>query len=122
MENGWDVSWLGAKAGYLEGSAYPTWTGNTVLTAHVWGADGEPGPFEKLRTLRYGDGIDIAAWSRTYHYEVRENERIGELELETMLKHMDQDWLTLVTCEAYDAAGERYHYRRLVRAVLVDVE
>ncbi|MDP8287344.1 MAG: choice-of-anchor D domain-containing protein [Candidatus Electryonea clarkiae] len=35
----WDVTWLGNNAGYLSGTAFPTWTGNTVITGHVWNAD-----------------------------------------------------------------------------------
>ncbi len=38
----WDVTWLGNQVGYLEGSAYPTWSGNTVLTAHNTTAYNEP--------------------------------------------------------------------------------
>ncbi|MCP4139183.1 MAG: hypothetical protein GY755_02640 [Chloroflexi bacterium] len=33
--DGWDVTWLGNSAGYLAGSAFPTWAGNTVITGHV---------------------------------------------------------------------------------------
>ena len=41
----WDVSWLGSNAGWLNGSAFPTWAGNSVLTGHVWNADNTVGPF-----------------------------------------------------------------------------
>ena len=27
--DGWDVSWLGEDAGWLAGTAYPTWEGNS---------------------------------------------------------------------------------------------
>jgi len=27
----WDVSWLGNDAGWLNGTAFPTWSGNSVL-------------------------------------------------------------------------------------------
>ncbi len=40
---GWDVSWLGEQAGYLDGTAFPTWAGNSVITAHVTLASGETG-------------------------------------------------------------------------------
>ncbi len=40
----WDVSWLGSQAGWLNGSAFPTHNGNSVLTGHVWNADNMPGP------------------------------------------------------------------------------
>ncbi|NOH04124.1 MAG: hypothetical protein HND47_20205 [Chloroflexi bacterium] len=40
----WNVTWLGKNAGYLAGSAYPTWNGNSILTGHVTDANGKPGP------------------------------------------------------------------------------
>ena len=34
LKNGnWDVSWLQNQVGWLNGTAYPTWTGNSVLMA-----------------------------------------------------------------------------------------
>ena len=51
---GWDLSWLGSQAGYLEGTAYPTLPGNTGITAHVYTADGLPGPFVNLGSLSWG--------------------------------------------------------------------
>ena len=38
VDGEWDIAWLGQYAGYLEGSAYPTWEGNSIITAHVWAA------------------------------------------------------------------------------------
>ncbi|MCW5875741.1 MAG: hypothetical protein KIS85_02555, partial [Anaerolineales bacterium] len=67
----WDVSWLGSSVGYLNGTTFPTLPGNTVLTAHVWGADNRPGPFHGLDGLSHGDQFSINAWGRTYTYEVR---------------------------------------------------
>ncbi|HEX5840188.1 MAG TPA: isopeptide-forming domain-containing fimbrial protein, partial [Anaerolineales bacterium] len=51
----WNVSWLGDQAGWLEGSAFPSWKGNSVLTSHVYLANGLPGPFVNLNKLTYGD-------------------------------------------------------------------
>ena len=31
---GWDLTWLGGQAGWLQGTAFPTWEGNSVLTGH----------------------------------------------------------------------------------------
>ncbi len=123
-ENGWDVSWLGNAVGWLEGTAFPTWAGNTVLTAHVWNADNTPGPFLHLKDLRYGDRIEIHAWGRVYVYEVRENKRLSARSWAAhhmLLKHEKYDVLTLVTCEGYDPATGDYPFRRMVRAVLVAV-
>jgi hypothetical protein len=71
--DGWDVSWLGKSVGWLAGSAFPTWQGNTVLTAHVWNADNTPGIFANIKTLKYGDRFSIHAFGQEYVYEVREN-------------------------------------------------
>ena len=59
--DGWDVSWLGQQAGFLQGTAFPTLAGNTVITGHVWGADNLPGPFAELGSLRHGDRFTINA-------------------------------------------------------------
>ncbi len=117
-EDGWDLTWLDSEAGWLAGSAFPTWNGNTVLTAHVWNAWDQPGPFASLKSLRYGDTFTISAYGVTYTYEIRSNELIGPKDLKTLLKHEEQDWVTLVTCENYSVVKDNYISRRMVRAVL----
>ena len=122
LENGnWDVSWLGNSAGYLYGTAFPTWQGNTALTGHVWGADNQPGPFYQLKTLHFGDQIQIRAWGMIYTYEVRENQIALPHRVSTVLQHEEYDWLTLLTCEFYNPFSGNYVFRRVVRAVLVDI-
>jgi len=120
-EQGWDVTWLGAAAGYLEGTADPTWPGNTAITAHVWDANNNPGPFVNLHTLGYGDEIIIHAWGLTHTYEVRAVEQVIPDNLRA-LPHSDYDVLTLITCNEYDESEGEYNWRLAVRAVLVDVE
>ncbi|NPV75141.1 MAG: sortase [Anaerolineae bacterium] len=117
----WDVTWLGNNAGYLAGTAFPTWPGNTVITAHVWDARNNPGPFARLKELRYGDIVRIRAWGKIYTYEVRESKLILAKDLTAALKHEELDWVTLLTCEGYHAGSQNYSFRRLVRAVLVSV-
>ena len=118
---GWDVGWLGRNAGWLEGSAFPTWSGNTVITGHVWNADGYPGPFIHVRTMSHGDTIKLHAWGLVYTYEVRITRLIHASQINTAFEHEKIDWLTLLTCESWDPSQGEYRYRRLVRAVLVDV-
>ncbi|MEX1071893.1 MAG: sortase [Anaerolineales bacterium] len=118
--NGWDVSWLGENAGYLYGTAYPTWVGNSVLTAHVWNADNSPGPFYHLRDLEHGDQFFIHSNGITYVYEVRSNRLVSENNLEVM-KASDYSLITLVTCESFNESGGDYLYRRAVQAVLVEI-
>ncbi|NOY99821.1 MAG: sortase, partial [Chloroflexi bacterium] len=101
-ENGWDVTWLGNSAGYLAGSAFPTWEGNTVITGHVWDAYNQPGAFADLKTLKYGDQIQIHAWGQTYIYEVRERDLLLPNRVSSVMQHEELDWVTLVTCEFYN--------------------
>lgn len=118
----WDVTWLNHQAGYLHGSAYPTWEGNSVITAHVWDAHNNPGPFANLKTLNYGDKIEIAAYGKTYEYEVRESKQVLESDVETVMAPKTGTWITLLTCEDYSEQTNDYRYRRVVEAVLVDVK
>lgn len=118
----WDVTWLGNSAGYLAGSAYPTWSGNTVITGHVWDAYNKPGPFENLRALKYGDQIKIHAWGQEYTYEVRESRLVTSKKVDTVFQHEELDWVTLLSCEFYNPINGNYLFRRVVRAVLVSVK
>lgn len=121
-ENGWDVSWLGNSAGYLAGSAFPTWAGNTVITGHVWDAYNQPGLFAELKTLKHGDQIHIQAWGQTYSYEVRESNLVTTKNVNAAFQSEEYDWLTLITCEFYNPFSGEYLFRRAVRAVLVSVQ
>ena len=119
-DQGWDLTWLAAQAGYLEGTAYPTHSGNSALTAHVTLPNGKPGPFARLGDLRWGDRVVVHAYGQQYVYEVRSVTRVNGGDLRP-LGHKDQAWLTLITCRTYDEASGRYLHRLVVQAVLVDV-
>jgi len=118
--DGWDVSWLGNSVGWLEGSAFPTWPGNTVLTGHIWNADNTPGIFAGIKNLKYGDRFSIQAYGRTYVYEVRENTRPWGSSVSKVFKHEEYDWVTLL--KGYNPLTGGYRFRRMVRAVLVEVK
>ena len=117
----WDVTWLGNSAGYLMGTAFPTWEGNTVITGHVWNADNQPGIFADLKSLAYGDQIQIHAWGEVYIYQVTGNRRVSPSAAQVVFEHKEGDWITLFTCEDYGEYWGDYGYRRMVQAVLVDV-
>jgi LPXTG-site transpeptidase (sortase) family protein len=119
--DGWDVTWLGKDAGWLNGTAFPGWSGNSVLTAHVWDAYNQAGTFYQLKSLHYGDYIKIHAFGQVYIYEVRQSKRISPDNFNAALKHEDKAWLTLLTCEDYRLLFKTYNYRRMIRAVLVGV-
>lgn len=118
----WDVTWLGSKAGWLEGTAFPTWAGNSVLTGHVWNADNTPGPFIHLRKLNWGDEIIIRAWGQKYIYRVQSESTIKPDAIAQALKHESMPWLTLLTCSDFNEKTNTYRYREIVRAVQVRIE
>ncbi len=120
-EKNWNISWLGGEAGWLSGSAFPTWNGNSVLTAHVWDAFNRPGPFANLKDLRYGDQVRVHAYGGIYIYEIRDNLTVLPANVSSVFKHEEKSWLTLVTCEDYQERSQTYSFRRMVRAVLVGV-
>lgn len=116
----WDVSWLWREAGWLEGTAFPGWKGNSALTAHVYLPDGAPGPFLNLGNLKWGDTIIVRAYGAMYIYEVRENRVVRPNDM-SALKHEDSSWLTLITCKNYIESTNTYANRIVVRAVLLRV-
>ncbi|MGM0374564.1 MAG: sortase domain-containing protein [Chloroflexota bacterium] len=120
-EGGWDIRWLSYQAGYLEGSAYPTWRGNTVLTGHAVLPNGLPGPFADLGALSWDDEVILYAQGQKYIYHVRSNRYVAPGNF-SILEHKEQDWLTLFTCYGYDELSETYDWRQVVQAVLIRIE
>jgi LPXTG-site transpeptidase (sortase) family protein len=120
-DGAWNVSWLGKQAGWLEGSAFPSWSGNSVLTSHVYLSNGLPGPFVNLSELKFGDRIIVHAYGQKYIFEVQSNLVVAAND-GTVFRHEEKAWLTLVTCKEYDATTKLYKKRVVVRAVLVKVE
>ncbi len=116
----WDVSWLGSQAGWLNGTAFPTWSGNSVITGHVYLSNGLPGPFVNLGTLKYGDQIIVNLFGAKYIYEVRTVSTLGPNDL-SPLRHEILSWVTLITCKQYDEKTNSYNFRTVARAVLVKV-
>jgi LPXTG-site transpeptidase (sortase) family protein len=122
VDGEWDVSWLSNQAGWLHGSTFPTWPGNSVLTGHVWDALNLPGPFVGLNSLQYDDQVIVHAWGADHIYKVRSVKHVLPSNVDAMMKHEDNPWLTLVTCQSYDETSDTYKYRVLIRAVLVEVK
>jgi len=121
VEGEWDVSWLNTQAGWLQGTAFPSFSGNSVLTGHVYLANGEPGPFVNLSKLGWNNTIVVHAFGMRYIYQVRSNQIILPDDL-SAIQHEETPWLSLLTCRGYDEATGTYDFRVLVRAVLVDIE
>jgi LPXTG-site transpeptidase (sortase) family protein len=123
VNSNWDVSWLGKDAGWLNGTAFPTWEGNSVLTAHVTDANGLPGPFANLKNLAYGNKIVVHLYGEKYTFEVRQSRMVFPDTTAYAFEHLkDHSYLTLITCQGYNFLTDSYMFRRVVRAVLVSVE
>ncbi len=119
--SGWDVKWLWKQAGWLQGTAFPTWAGNSVITAHVTLPDGQKGPFAELAKLGWGDQVIIHAYGQRYIYEVRIN-RVIRPNAISPFQHEEKSWVTLLTCVGYNESTNTYRQRLETRAVLVKVE
>ena len=119
--NGWDLTWLSNQVGYLQGTAFPTFNGNSVLTGHVVDANGKEGPFAHLNDLNWGDTLIIHYHGKQYIYEVREKVRLKPNDLYPF-RHMDLNWLTLITCQDYDPATKDYLWRVVVGGALIKVK
>jgi LPXTG-site transpeptidase (sortase) family protein len=118
---GWDLTWLGDDAGYLEGTAYPTWPGNTGITGHVTLPNGKPGPFANLSTLYWGQQVVLHMNGQKYIYEVRSVRRVWPQDI-SVLNHAEYSTITLITCQGYNSLENTYAYRVAVQAVLMRVE
>lgn len=119
-DGGWDLSWLQNQAGWLEGTAYPTWSGNSVISAHVVNADGKPGLFSRLKYVKTGDFIFVHNSGYVYTYRIVSNEYDSPDDI-SVLNHETKPVLTLVTCDTYDLNSKTYLRRVVVKAVLVSV-
>jgi len=119
-DGNWDISWLQDQAGWLEGTAYPTWSGNSVLTAHVVNADGKPGVFSRLKYLKLGDFVFVYNSGYRYTYRIVSNEYVQPDDI-SILEHKEKSYLTLITCDGFDLKTKTYLRRVAVRAVLIDV-
>jgi LPXTG-site transpeptidase (sortase) family protein len=118
----WNLSWLDDQAGWLHGTAFPSWAGNSAITAHVYDANGQPGLFNSLGELKWGDEVLVHAYGQAYVYEVRSVEKyVQPDDTSSVFKHENYPWLTLITCKGYDEDSDSYRWRVAVRAVQVDV-
>ncbi|HQO98980.1 MAG TPA: sortase, partial [Anaerolineaceae bacterium] len=105
----------------LDSTAFPTWKGNSVLTAHVYDATGDPGLFYNLSRLKWGDQVIVHLYGQVYRYEVREVLSVLP-NSSAPLRHEEKPWLTLLTCQGYNPKDGNYALRLAVRAVLLSID
>ena len=120
LEDGWDIRWLWDQAGYLNGTAFPTWSGNSVITGHVFLPSGRAGPFASLRELQFGEEVIVHAWGLVYVYEIRSVNYVLPDDA-SVFEHREESWVTLVTCHDYDGELDTYRLRVAAKAVLVSI-
>ena len=116
----WKVDWLSGVGGWLQGTAFPGLSGNSVITSHVVSHYGTDGPFAHLNTLGVGDKIFITAFNRQYIYEVKSVGNVAPNDI-SVFKHELKPVLTLITCSKYNAATQTYDARLVVKTALLEV-
>jgi LPXTG-site transpeptidase (sortase) family protein len=119
-DGNWDISWLQGQVGWLNGTAYPTWNGNSVLTGHVVDADGQPGVFSRLKQVGVGEYVYIYINGYRYTYQVISNQSVDPSDV-SVFRHEKEEYLTLITCDVYDENSDSYLLRIAVRSKLVDI-
>ena len=107
-DGGWEVSWLGDQAGWLNGTSFPTHAGNSVISAHVYGADGSPEPFLRLNTPGWGDQGLVHAYGQEYVYEVRDSQLGATRMVSVVISPEKLPWLTAITCQGYELVSNSY--------------
>jgi len=119
----WNLDWLSKRqVGFLNGTAFPTFEGNSVISGHLYNYDGTKGPFYRINELQWGDEIMIRHNGTSYTYSVRAViQGLAPNDL-SVIEHRERDWLTLITCQGYDEASGNYLWRSVVQAVLIKRE
>jgi LPXTG-site transpeptidase (sortase) family protein len=117
----WQVDWLTGVGGWLQGTAFPGFSGNSVIMGHVVTHYGSDGPFAHLDRLQAGDLIFVTSFGRQYVYEVRSAGNVAPNDI-SVLNHADHPVLTLITCSKYNLLTQNYDARFVVRADLVEVD
>ncbi|HEX9332937.1 MAG TPA: sortase, partial [Anaerolineales bacterium] len=121
VDGKWDVSWLWNQAGWLNGTAFPSWQGNSVISGHTYLSNGKAGIFANLSKLKWNDKIIIHLHGNKYIYTVQENKVVTPSDT-SVLKHEENSWLTLLTCKTFNEKTNSYENRVAVRAILVSIE
>lgn len=120
-DNTWDIRGLRADVAWLDGTAHPAASGNTVLAGHIMVRNLGRGPFRFLDRLKEGASVVVYTGQNEYVYRVSKQLLVKDSDGEVTF-NTGQPQLTLITCSNWDEAVERYQRRRVVLASLVKVE
>ena len=111
------VTWLGADAGLLEGSALPGF-GQAVITGHNHLNTSAAGPFAGLNRLKEGDRVFVRDERGAIEtFVVYANAKVAESDIDAVNELISADplSLTLITCEDERPEGG-YANRRVIAA------
>ncbi len=115
----WNLNYLNANAGHLEGTANLDEGGNFVLAGHVELGDGVAGPFARIGEMRVGDIISVfrenSATTEVILYAVTEVLIVAPNDF-SVIRNRGYEELTLITCADWDAQLRDYLKRVVVRA------
>ncbi|MBZ0316897.1 MAG: sortase [Anaerolineae bacterium] len=114
-QDGWDVTNLGHKVGYLEGTARPGSEQHVILVGHIELRDGTPGVFAKLDELTLGDIVILYTGEREIRYTVTQVFETDANDL-NIIAEINNDLLTLITCADYSFLSNTYRTRLIVQA------
>jgi LPXTG-site transpeptidase (sortase) family protein len=120
----WDVAWLGDKAGWLQGTAWPgsVSAGNSVITGHSYNYLGRPGVFANLQQLSYGSKIYVSAFGETFVYSVEDVQTVFADTPRVLSQKTDYPKMTLITCKFYNEKTGEYDGRIIVNARLEKIQ
>ncbi|MEP7284868.1 MAG: class F sortase [Chloroflexota bacterium] len=112
----WEVRYLGASVGHLEGTSWMDGAGgNIVLAGHVEDAEGKPGPFAHLFESKPNDIVILRESARSIYYKVTVVDHAAPDDM----FYVAQDGrkrLTMITCDNYDFKTQSYKTRLVVIA------
>ena len=112
----WDVSHLGSRLGYLEGTAWFGQAGNTVLGGHATDAALNPDVLYTLDTLEQGAVIRVVVGAVELQYAVAGVYRVADTDV-SLVVPTTHEQLTILTCAVDSWNGVTFTERIIVVAL-----
>lgn len=109
----WDVSQLGARAGWLEMTGWFGQPGNAVLAGHSTTPDLQPSTWYNLHNLSAGDEVIVTVGGVELRYAVAGVYRVRDTDMSLVLPTQHEQ-LTLMTCAVDSWNGYTFTERIMV--------
>jgi LPXTG-site transpeptidase (sortase) family protein len=114
----WKVDHLIQEVGHLEGTAAPGSNSNLVLAAHVTLDSGDYGPFAGLGKLTSGDIVTVYDGEQKFDYIIDSQTKVDRTAVDVTFPSETGE-ITLITCNNWNAAEERYTQRLIIKGHLL---